>query len=294
MYVLGMPSVLCPYCSERGRFSPRLFGSPYCVRCGWRLQDAEKSSKQSALILFVVAFLGLLLFFGTILRGWPIPIVCLYLICWFGFPIVLGVLSWMDYQNIIVAEPQTVAPNPQDWTVRAMSEYQPWISLSVPRRVRISWKGWLRIAIGTVCLAIDFYILVPPWNLTDFGPRLLRNLNERVIPVSVLLVIGMWINANLIRQRWSHVPLLKSGAVVVGKVLQQKYQNIAIGLDFVGRYSLVEYEFHDQQNLPVRSTGHDYSKCLFQDAPTLVFYDSRDSFRNVALGCSLYTPGNHL
>lgn len=241
----------------------------------------------------MVAFLGLLLFFGTILRGWPIPIVGLYLICWFGFPVVLAVLSWMDYQNIIVAEPQTVAPNPQDWTVRAMTEYQPLMILSAPRRVRISWKGSLRIAIGTACLGIDFYILFPPWNSPGFVLRLIQNLNDRAIPVSVLLVIGVWANLNLIRQRWSHVPLLESGSVVVGKVLQQRFQNITIGLDLIGRYSLVEYEFHDQQGLPVRGGGHDYRKSLFQDAPTLVFYDSKDPFQNVALGCSLYTLQNH-
>lgn len=80
--------------------------------------------------------------------------------------------------------------------------------------------------------------------------------------------------------------------MVVGKVLQQKYRNITIGLDLIGRYSLVEYEFHDQQGVPVRGGGTDYTRSLFQDAPTLIFYDSKDSFQNVALGCSLYTPDN--
>lgn len=76
---------------------------------------------------------------------------------------------------------------------------------------------------------------------------------------------------------------------MIGRVVQQQFQNIRIGMDMIGRYSLVAYEFHDSQGLPISGAGHDYSKSLFQEMPALIFYDEADPSRNVALGCSLYT-----
>src|SRR5437879_368226 len=292
LYVRAMAKVLCPYCGERARFAPRLFGSPYCIKCGWRLEGAEKSSKGSAFLLPGLAFLGLLGFFGAIIQGWPIAIDCVFLACLVLWPGLLGAVSWLDYTKIVAAEPQTVSPKREDWTVRANEKYAPLLTLPAPRAVSISWKGWVRILVGAACLGIGSYVLFAAGDTRDFGSHFVQNLSNRAFPISILLVIGVWANLNLIRQRWSHVPLLQSGSVVVGKVLQQKYQNITIGLDLIGRYSLVEYEFHDQQGLPVRGGGHDYTKSLFQEAPTLIFYDSKDPFRNVAFGCSLYTIGN--
>ncbi len=125
LYVLAMAKVLCPYCGERTRFAPRLFGLPYCVACGWRLERFGKiTSRQAALINLIIAFVGILLTVGTIIRGWPIPIVGIYFICSFVFPVVLDALSWSDYQKIIVAEPRTVEPKPQDWMAHANAKYQ--------------------------------------------------------------------------------------------------------------------------------------------------------------------------
>ena len=56
----------------------------------------------------------------------------------------------------------------------------------------------------------------------------------------------------------------------------------------IGRYSLIEYEFHTPEGSLVSGSGHDYSKSHFQDMPVLIFYAEDDPFRNVALGCSLY------
>jgi hypothetical protein len=56
----------------------------------------------------------------------------------------------------------------------------------------------------------------------------------------------------------------------------------------IGRYSLIEYEFQTTHELPASGGGHDYSKSHFQQMPVLVFYEEKDPFNNVALGCSLY------
>ena len=284
-----MAKVLCPYCGERARLAPRLFGLPYCVRCGWRLQDAETSSKQLSLILSLVALIGLVGFVRTVILGWPIVIDCLFLTCFVVMPGVLVTLSWLDYQQIVVAEPQTVTPRPEDWLVRATAEYQPLLNLSVPRAVQVSWKGWLRITVTAGCLGLVFYRILASGVPEHVGLGfVLQRLREQMLPVSVLIAIGGFTSINLVRQRWSHVPLFESGNVAVGRILQQKYQNITVLMDLIGRYSVVEYEFRDHEGLPVGGGGHDYTKSLFQEMPAVVFYDPKGPLLNVALGCSLY------
>lgn len=240
-----------------------------------------------AFIMAIIAFLGLLFFYRTIVLGWPLAVKSIYLVCWVVFPAILGFFSWVDYGRIVIAEPQTVPPKPEDWSARATLEYQLFLNLSVPRRVFISWKGWLRINIGVICCALICYLAVPPTTV-DFVDQLFQKLKADALPVGILLLIGGWTNLNLVRQRWSHVPLLKSGIAVVGRVAQQQFQNVRIGMDMIGRYSLVQYEFHDRLGLPVSGGGHDYSKTLYQEMPALIFYEETDPSQNVALGCSLY------
>jgi hypothetical protein len=239
-----------------------------------------------ALLLPIFAFLGLLIFYRTIVLGWPWAVRCIYLAgC--VFLGCVGLLSWLDYTTIIVAEPQTVPPRPDDWDTRATSEYAPFLNLSTPRFVRISWKGWLRIIVGVICLGVVFILAIPPVSV-DFGEHFLRQLREAALPIGVLLLIGGLTNLNLARQRRSHLPLFKSGTVVIGRVVQQRFQNITIGMDMIWRCSLVEYEFRDREGIPISGKGHDYSKSLFQEMPVLLFYKEEDASRNVALGCSLY------
>jgi hypothetical protein len=226
-------------------------------------------------LLPMLVLLGLLPFFGGVLLGWEWPIRCLYLACFVLFPGSLALLSWMDYRTIIVAEPQTVSARPEDWTVRATARYEPFLNLPTPRVVRISRKGWLRVSVGAVCLGLALFVF-------------LRQMRGAALPVGAFLLIGGWANLNLVRQRWSHLPIFESGTIVIGRITQQRFQNVWIGTDLIGRYSLVEYEFRDQQGMPVSSAGHDYSKSLFQEMPVLVFHEKEDASRNVALFCSLY------
>jgi hypothetical protein len=155
-----MAKVLCPYCGCHAHFAPRLFGLPYCVNCGWKLEDAEKSSRLMVVLLPMLVLLGLLPFFGGVLLGWEWPIRCLYLACFVLFPGSLALLSWMDYRTIIVAEPQTVSARPEDWTVRATARYEPFLNLPTPRVVRISRKGWLRVSVGAVCLGLALFVFL--------------------------------------------------------------------------------------------------------------------------------------
>jgi hypothetical protein len=235
----------------------------------------------------LLAVLGLLISYIPIAAKSPIPIDCLYFACWVLFPATVGFLSWREYNRIIVAEPQTIAPAPESWEARATKEYGPLLNLPIPRNVRISAKGWLRIGFGVaVFLGIAFILSRQP--TPDFPMSLLQRIREKAVPVVVLLAIGCWANLNLVRQFWSHVPLLKSGSVAIGRVVAQRYQNVTLGSDLIGRYSLVDFEFRDKQDLRVSGAGHDYTKSLFDEMPVLLFYDPQEPFRNVALGCSLF------
>lgn len=287
LYVCAMAKPICPYCGTGMRFAPRLFGMPYCDHCGWRLEDAEKASRQMALVMPVIALLGIALVYRTTVLGWPLGISFIYLAGAVVFPVTVGLLSWLDYRKIIIAEPQAISSKPENWLVLATLEYQRFLRLSVPRTLSISWKGRLRIFIGVVCLGIIAYLLVLA-SLANPGTDLVQRLYGAALPVSVLLLLGGWANLNLIRQFRSQRPVIISGKAVIGRITQQQFQKVRIGMDMLGRYSLVQYEFHDGQGLPVSGVGHDYSKSLFQEMPALIFYDEADPSSNVALGCSLY------
>jgi hypothetical protein len=287
LYVLVMANVRCPYCDKRVRFAPRGFGLPYCTNCGWRLRDAESSSQQTIFLMLALALLSLLLFFRTIILGWPLAIRCLFFTCFVAYPVLLGALSWLDYSKIIGAEPRTIAQKPEDWTLLSSKKYQPWLGLSIPRRTCISWNGWLRIAIGVACLMGVAYLLSIRSTSSDFGLQFLERMRAKAGPIGVLLAIGAWANLNLARQYCTQLPLLESGSAVIGRVLQQQYKNVR------GRYSVVEYEFRDARGSLVSGQGQDYGNSLFQDSPVLVFYEAGDPSRNVALGCSLYSVKKH-
>lgn len=288
LYVSHMSNPRCPECGERVRFAPRWLGLPYCTKCGWRLQDAENTSKALAFLMPMFGVLSLLLFFRTIILGWPIGVRCLFLACFVVWPCVFGAFSYLDYGRIIVAEPQTVPTKPEDWILHASAEYQQWLRLSVPRSVGISWKGWGRVAVGAFTFVVISYFLFVPWIATGVAPHLLQWLRGNALPIGVLLAIGGWTNFSLAHQYWTDLPLLRSGSPVIGRVTQQDYQTIRIGTGQIGRSSSVEYEFRDQQGQSVQGQGQDYTKSLFQDSPVLVFYKASDPWRNVALGCSLY------
>jgi len=289
-----MTKIACPYCGGPLHFAPRLLGMPYCVKCGWQLQGAKKRSRQSAYALPLVSLIFLLPSIAFALRppsdGPKVMNVFASVVYFVGFLGLMaqGVISWADYKKISYAEPRTVTPNPDEWKQLAVREFQTMTALPVPRTVRLSRKGMLRIAIGIACLGAAVVITVLALNSTDSPSSVMERLHSVVIPIGILLLVAAWTNMNVFRQWPSHVPLLRSGNSVVGKVLQQKYQNIHIGMDFIGRYSLVSYEFNDQEGNSISSGGYDYSKSLFQDMPTLVFYDPNHPDRNVALGCSLY------
>jgi uncharacterized protein (DUF983 family) len=293
LYVSYMSNPRCPECGERVRFAPRLFGLPYCTKCGRRLQDAENTSKALAFLMPMFGVLSLPLFFRTIILGWPIALNCLFLACFVLWPCIFGAFSYLDYAKIIVAEPQTVPAKPEDWILHASAEYQQWRRLSVPRPVGISWKGWVRIAFGAVTLFVISHFLFVPWITTGVEPHLLQRLRGNALPIGVLLAIGGWANFSLIRQYWTDLPLLRSGNAVIGRVTQQEYQTIRIGTGQIGRSSSVEYEFRDLQGASIQGQGQDYMKSLFQDSPVLVFYKAGDPWCNVALGCSLYRLKSH-
>jgi hypothetical protein len=233
--------------------------------------------------MLALALLSLLLFFRTIILGWPPAVSCLFFACFVAYPVLLGALSWLDYSKIIGMEPQTIAQKPEDWTLLSSKKYQPWLGLSVPRPTCISWNGWLRIAIGVACLMAVAYLLFIRSISSDFGLQFLERLRVKAGPIGILLAIGAWANLNLARQYWTQLPLLESGSAVIGRVLQQQYKNVQ------GRYSLVEYEFRDARGSFVSGRGQDYGNSLFKDSPVLVFYEAGDPSRNVALGCSLYS-----
>jgi uncharacterized protein (DUF983 family) len=218
-----MARLLCPYCGGETRAAPRLWGLPYCERCGWKIEKAEKGSRQMVFIMPIIAFLGILFFYRTIVLEWPLAIKVLYLFCWVAFPGSLGFLSWLDYRRIIVAEPQTIQTKPEQWAVLATSEYQPFLGLSTPRAVSITWKGWLQICIGVICLVFIVFFVVSPFS-GDVARDVLQRVRAAALPIGFLLLIGGWTNLNLIRQRWSHVQLFKSGNVAIGRVIRQKFQ----------------------------------------------------------------------
>jgi uncharacterized protein (DUF983 family) len=240
LYLRNMSNAGCPECGEAVRFAPRLFGIPYCPKCGWGLQGAENTSKALAFLMPMIGVLSLLLFFRIIILGWPIAVNCMFLVWFVLVPCIFGALSYFDYGRIIVAEPQTVPAKPEDWILHASAEYQQWLRLSVPRSVGISWKGWVRVAIGAFTLFVIFYFLFVPWITTGRAPNLLQWLRGNALPIGVLLAIGGWANFSLIRQYWSDLPLLGSGNAVIGRATLQEYQTIRIGTGQIGRGSSVE------------------------------------------------------
>lgn len=274
-----MRRVLCPYCGALCRIVPRFFGAPYCAKCGWKVQRAKAACKHLAFSMPAVGLVWFLCFVAAIMR-WPSEqdawfkafVACIYLVAAVGMTIA-GLLSWLRYREIAQGESRITSVDARKWTFLAEQEFQPFLALTTPRAVRISWKGWTRIAFGLSCMG---------------SALLLAFLYRMAVPASTLLLIAAVANANVIRQGWSHRRLFASGRPALGRVLQQRYQGIWIGSGFVSLGSAIRYEFSDSEILLVRMDAHDYSRSLFQDMPVLVFYDPQNPARSIGLGCSLY------
>lgn len=145
-----------------------------------------------------------------------------------------------------------------------------------PRRVRLSWRGWVYSAgVSALLVALIFFFSLifrddPVSIQTGKGLLVLACF-------SFYTVLCIW----FFRNRWTEHGLLSEGRYASGVVLEQQEQSRSL--------PRISYSFRDFGGRGVRAKVTDFSRQLYEGMPVSVFYDEADPAKSVALESSLFS-----
>jgi len=146
----------------------------------------------------------------------------------------------------------------------------------MPRRVRLSWRGWL-YCIGIACLFVALFAIL---KLVAAEPR---EISSHPLEFALIgLAYGWWLVLCLrfFGKRWSERQLLLRGKFTKGTVIRQDTPSRSL--------PRIEYVFHDAGGRTFRKRATDFSLRLYEEMPVSVFYDEDDPARNMALEGSVF------
>ncbi|MGB9463458.1 MAG: hypothetical protein WCA94_21440, partial [Candidatus Acidiferrum sp.] len=144
-----------------------------------------------------------------------------------------------------------------------------------PRRVRLSWRGWLYFTgAGVLSVILTFFLSV---ILRD--EALSFYTGTSLIP---LAFFGFYVLLcfSFLRNRWKERGLLSDGRYAHGVVLEQQ--------DRPKSMPRICYSFRDFTGHGLAAKATDFSNHLYEGMPVSVFYDESDPARSVALESSLF------
>jgi hypothetical protein len=151
------------------------------------------------------------------------------------------------------------------------------LALTRPRKVRLTWKGWINSLLLAAIVVLSSHWLPDEWD--NFQHHRFRDGEAPVAVMVQLMVYGyafyfLW---KRLRER----KLLAYGDVAPGYVTRQ--------WDY-GRYSesrRIEYTFQDATGRSIAGRSHDPSCSLYEGMTTPIFYDPENPKRSIPLRCSL-------
>lgn len=280
-----MRTITCPRCGASISLSRNLaYGlKPFCARCGWNLDRAEKAlAGKSSTVKYIPIGLAVVGIFGAMaaLNGksaipFLIPLA-------FGAVLLLPLWGYLSAKKAVAAAKFTASPS--------LAQSQPMIDMYLqqlqvmprPRRVRVRFPSTLVLAL--VFFAAIALVLVLLFAIPTAPPRGTNHANGSprfVVAVILPLVFTVVFVLPLFRDR-SKIPLFRDGELALARVTYQE--------DFQqgkSSYSRIGYEFKSSSGQLVQDHAKDLTFSVFEDMTIPVFYDPLDPSKNVT-PCATY------
>jgi len=279
------PPVECPQCHAAATYA---LGKPYCPRCGWNREAAEKRTRQilRAMPLLVVAFDAPLIIWILTGHAQLSTLTLLFLLAL--SPALLMVLVVRSTYMKVSAAPAAAGATPGAAPAAAASgapneavakTYALLLELPRPRPVRMSRRGKTAAIILTVAMLGFAAMLVVIAGVQWSKWRKHAAADPQIWVFSVLLV-GVTLTAlamqrGLARER----RLLSEGEVALARVGRQWYMKNG---------SNIQYEFATPTGETIKGRANDFSRQLFEGMTVPVFYDAQNPRRKTALCGSFY------
>jgi hypothetical protein len=271
----------CPACGrEATKVAAALStaSAAYCKHCGWNAVLAASKLRSDERGLWIVVILGAVLSLWALVRsgsGFALLVACGFVV----FPGAFAGLTRYRIRQIGSAPIQHVgvSATPLASFVAHASETSARDSQYAgrPRRVRLSWRGWLYfvgMGVLSVVLTLFFSVILRDESLSFRS-------GTSFIPLAffgfyVLLCFSFF------RNRWAERGLLSEGRYAHGIVLEQQERQKSM--------PRICYSFRDFTGRGFAARGTDFSRHLYEGMPVSVFYDESEPARSVALESSLF------
>ena len=277
---MTMAKILCPLCGSpvsRRQFFERS-NKPFCTRCGWNIDRAEKALREgrSMLVIFALAVAAITLFVTLTSPRNPELLVIPIL---FGLVALAPFWNYFSTRRMIAAARSSATPGFAIADRPIESALQRLQMMPRPRHVRLTWTGRIAVVVlasvfvfGTLLLAVIF-----TWNGYPHDSR-----NSPLIPLLFILFFASIIVIPVVLREQRNWQLLRDGEIALARVSSQTI----VQLGKTTR-SQIDFEFRTNQGALVRNSQKDLTGNVFEDMTIPVFYDPRDASQNVAL-CATY------
>lgn len=184
------------------------------------------------------------------------------------FPGTLAVASHSRLRTILRAGESTVSG-----PARVTVEDRDYMNAAVPRRVYLTWRGWLYSVGVAAALAI----------LLFFGTRLLQSGAASLqahVAGTVAFVFFMGLCLIFFRNRIREWRLLNEGVIARGRVLEQ--------FEMGRNLPRITYGFRDAMGREFQNRATDFSHGLYEQMPVTVFHEPANPANSVVLESSLF------
>jgi uncharacterized protein (DUF983 family) len=285
-----MAKIICPQCDSEAAVVSLFSGrKPYCGVCGWNHQVVRSALSSERKVAFAVAGLGIAL----------IAFVYLWTNLWWATVVVGAAFIILPLVEALSFTRQLsrLGPRREELSARqdgerapkilrnlstasatmGTKEYAELLALTRPRKVRLTWKGWINSLLLAAIVVLCSHWLPDEWD--NFQHHRFRDGEAPVAVMVQLMVYGyaLYFLWKRLRER----KLLAYGDVAPGNVTRQCNY---------GRYSesrRIEYTFQDATGRSIAGRSHDPSRSLYEGMTTPIFYDPENPKRSIPLRCSL-------
>lgn len=271
----------CPACGkEATKVAAALStaSAAYCRNCGWNVALAVSKLRADERGTWVVILFGIVLSLLALVRsglGAALLVACGFIV----FPGAFALLTRYRMRQIeqipilylgAGAAPLASFTANAPETAASDSQY-----IARPRRVRVSWRGWL-YSTGVSALLLTLIFLLH---------LILRDERATIYSGKGLFVVASFgfyalLCISFFNNRWKERRLLSDGRYAHGVVIEQQERSKSL--------PRICYSFHDFSGRGFAAKVTDFSRHLYEGMPVSVFYDESDPAKSITLEGSLF------
>jgi hypothetical protein len=259
---------------------------PFCARCGWNLDRAERAIGGKATMMKFIPFgIALLALAVAAMAANAKSVLPLLIPLAVGGVLLIPFSSYFSTRKVVAAAKLSVNPS----LALSQPPLDPYLQqlqvLPRPRRVRFRFPGSFVAALGVfLILAVGFIValVIAPANSANHHGNPQSNGSPVVVLVVLLPTVFLMVFLIPFFRSKGSIPLLRDGDFALGRVTYQEVLQQG-----KTSYSHIGYEFKTSSGQLVQEQTKDLTFSVFEDMTIPVFYDPQDPSKNIT-PCATY------